>query len=530
MTKERFWKIIEDTKVKANGNQYKMRELLFDALMALDAKEIYQWGQYYSVYHTLSETQSLLMAAYVTDNGGDDSFDYFRGWLIAQGEGVFLAALADPDSLAGLPIAPGDMLSFEEMMGIGYEVYADKLNETEELSEESPLDKTEIDAICASVIFANEKGLEGKDSFYAQILKRLPNLCAKFGYEKEGLEGVDESEGEHDESSETESGNGADSKGYLRVDVANKHAFYDPKGDSVLPLPDNAHTINSIQIQQGAKLTDISNLIAFTRLEYLKFEAYEETFAMLKDINVLSKLTQLEYLQLSSMPHLTDLGFIYDLSNIKSLMISDMPELTDVSSLQRLEHLETLIIWNCPKLQDIPSLRASVNSLKTVKLIDIKLLKSIDCLRGTYLLENIWIKHNQIEDISPLENNTKIKELDLSRNKISNIEALSMLVNIKMLDLSRNKITDISPLKNLRTAVDLFLSGNKINNVDALSQLKKVTYTLDLSKNKGLADVTPLKKVKIEGLELNRTAVTDLSPVQHVRYVDIRDGRSSDDL
>jgi len=30
----------------------------------------------------------------------DDSFDYFRGWLIAQGKDVYLAALHDPDSLA----------------------------------------------------------------------------------------------------------------------------------------------------------------------------------------------------------------------------------------------------------------------------------------------------------------------------------------------------------------------------------------------------------------------------------------------
>ncbi len=29
----------------------------------------------------------------------DDSFDYFRGWLIAQGKDVYHAALRDPDSL-----------------------------------------------------------------------------------------------------------------------------------------------------------------------------------------------------------------------------------------------------------------------------------------------------------------------------------------------------------------------------------------------------------------------------------------------
>ena len=46
-------------------------------------------------------------------NGGcsDDGFDYFRGWLIVQGREVFEHVVADPDTLADLPViraqAPG---------------------------------------------------------------------------------------------------------------------------------------------------------------------------------------------------------------------------------------------------------------------------------------------------------------------------------------------------------------------------------------------------------------------------------------
>ncbi|MFG2305548.1 DUF4240 domain-containing protein [Actinacidiphila glaucinigra] len=47
----------------------------------------------------------LWAAAYVINGGcSDDGFDYFRGWLIAQGREVFERVLADPDALAGLPV------------------------------------------------------------------------------------------------------------------------------------------------------------------------------------------------------------------------------------------------------------------------------------------------------------------------------------------------------------------------------------------------------------------------------------------
>ncbi|KJK48820.1 hypothetical protein UK23_15920 [Lentzea aerocolonigenes] len=52
----------------------------------------------------LSYRNPLWAAAYLINGGcSDDGFDYFRGWLLAQGRGVFESALADPDSLAALP-------------------------------------------------------------------------------------------------------------------------------------------------------------------------------------------------------------------------------------------------------------------------------------------------------------------------------------------------------------------------------------------------------------------------------------------
>jgi uncharacterized protein DUF4240 len=51
----------------------------------------------------------LWAAAYLINGGcSDDGFDYFRGWLVAQGRASWEAALADPDSLADL-VADADL-------------------------------------------------------------------------------------------------------------------------------------------------------------------------------------------------------------------------------------------------------------------------------------------------------------------------------------------------------------------------------------------------------------------------------------
>ncbi|MEU3643761.1 DUF4240 domain-containing protein [Lentzea sp. NPDC034063] len=49
----------------------------------------------------------LWAAAFLIRGGcSDDGFDYFRGWLLTRGRQVFEAAVADPDSLAGLTLTP----------------------------------------------------------------------------------------------------------------------------------------------------------------------------------------------------------------------------------------------------------------------------------------------------------------------------------------------------------------------------------------------------------------------------------------
>ena len=76
-----------------------------------------------------SYTTLLWAAAYLVNGGAsDDGFDYFRGWLVAQGRDVFEAAVAEPDSLAEVPavraaMADGEELECEAMLAVAWDVY-----------------------------------------------------------------------------------------------------------------------------------------------------------------------------------------------------------------------------------------------------------------------------------------------------------------------------------------------------------------------------------------------------------------------
>lgn len=76
-----------------------------------------------------SYTTLLWAAAYLINGGAsDDGFDYFRGWLVAQGRDVFEAAVAEPDSLAEVPavqaaMAEGETLESEEMLAVAWDLY-----------------------------------------------------------------------------------------------------------------------------------------------------------------------------------------------------------------------------------------------------------------------------------------------------------------------------------------------------------------------------------------------------------------------
>lgn len=119
MDRDRFWEIVESARAlaeDAEGVPAALIEMLHGWPLAelvafhevqeeLFERDAYQWD--------------LWAAAYVVNGGAsDDGFDYFLGWLMAQGRMRWEATLADPDSLADVvDVHTGD-LDGEEMLSV----------------------------------------------------------------------------------------------------------------------------------------------------------------------------------------------------------------------------------------------------------------------------------------------------------------------------------------------------------------------------------------------------------------------------
>ncbi len=101
MDKAQFWQLMEDAKIKCGGECEAQAELLRSSLLLLPAEEIAAFDKIFSEVRASAYRWDLWGAAYLINGGcSDDGFEYFCWWLIGQGQAMFEAALADPDSLA----------------------------------------------------------------------------------------------------------------------------------------------------------------------------------------------------------------------------------------------------------------------------------------------------------------------------------------------------------------------------------------------------------------------------------------------
>ena len=116
MAEEEFWDLV-DTHVQRRRDGSIDVKPLRKVLEKMPPAKILAFDQRLSTYYARSYTWPLWGAAWLIHDGApDDTFDYFRSWLIGQGREVFMAAMKDPDSLA--EVATPEALD-DELYSIG---------------------------------------------------------------------------------------------------------------------------------------------------------------------------------------------------------------------------------------------------------------------------------------------------------------------------------------------------------------------------------------------------------------------------
>jgi predicted DNA-binding WGR domain protein len=125
-----FWRLIELSKKGIEGDLYVQLDNLRQRLMKLSEEELRGFDRVFWELMNESYHADLWGAAYVIKGGcSDDSFDYFRAWLIMQGKQTFTEALRNPDSLATRARRDREIDSefeFEDVLSIAGAVYEAK--------------------------------------------------------------------------------------------------------------------------------------------------------------------------------------------------------------------------------------------------------------------------------------------------------------------------------------------------------------------------------------------------------------------
>ena len=122
-----FWEIIDKANTESSHKgQEAILKSVENQLSKLPSKEIAEWFNVHHLYLDLAERKDVEQAA---SNCGiylsDDSFLYFRGWLLSLGKDAFYTIMNDPETLSEYVTTPADA-RFEGFVYAGHDVYTQK--------------------------------------------------------------------------------------------------------------------------------------------------------------------------------------------------------------------------------------------------------------------------------------------------------------------------------------------------------------------------------------------------------------------
>ncbi|MBU3220644.1 leucine-rich repeat domain-containing protein [Clostridium algidicarnis] len=171
-------------------------------------------------------------------------------------------------------------------------------------------------------------------------------------------------------------------------------------------------------------------------------------------------------------------------------------------------------------------------------------VKSIEGLQYATDTERIILPYNEISDLNPISNLTKVNKIILNCNEISNITPLENLINVTYIHLGDNELTtleplskmtkltslnvelnheisDISTIKNFPKLKYLNLGYNNISDINALKELKDMEDALILGSNK-IQDISPIASMtKLKELDLSSNNISDISVLKNLKSLKI---------
>lgn len=175
MNQHEFWNLVGRCRQAAGQDDRQFLQAVKRELSACSDEELGQFNGIMMEYRSIAYMPGLWEAATLIKTFcSDDSFAYFRAWLISQGKEVYLSALRCPDSLAELDI--GRECTLEAFSYVADNVYRERTGEWFLPDSLCTLDTGLLDAIHAEIQYGDgvdvmHRAEDGR-SFLPRLVKK----------------------------------------------------------------------------------------------------------------------------------------------------------------------------------------------------------------------------------------------------------------------------------------------------------------------------------------------------------------------
>lgn len=122
---------------------------------------------------------------------------------------------------------------------------------------------------------------------------------------------------------------------------------------------------------------------------------------------------------------------------------------------------------------------AKCKNLKTVRIV-LEYITDVSPLSGLNSLEYIDLRHNPLEDVSPLALNPALKNLSLFETHVSDLSALSACKLLEIVDVGKTWITSFDALKGLTGVRELYMRETPLQTlagIESMSVLEVISLS-----------------------------------------------------
>lgn len=132
MNKAEFWKIIKYSIAKSNGDKVEQEKNIIEILSSYNPEQIIEFEIIFRQLIIQADDFKIMAAQKIIEGYvSDDSYLYFRCWLIGKGQEIYIKALENPDLLSE-SIHQDEESNFEELMYVATNAYKIKTDKKEE--------------------------------------------------------------------------------------------------------------------------------------------------------------------------------------------------------------------------------------------------------------------------------------------------------------------------------------------------------------------------------------------------------------